>query len=264
MPGEGGFLFARLPKLPRSPVSHCWGWCLHWEAQRSGERHPETREGSGAAFACHSWQELTGAARRQWERGVHVRLTLVMVCFPPGTQAFLLRLYNCCATDSLLPRKGKHDRYGVKFPQSHSASSFSTAAWLLRSGSVISLAVDFFRALLAVGCPLPWLQGKPGGTLPVPSSREGASSFHGLLLPVTGGSFAEGSCELLHLESVWACWSGGGEWCAFLLRSPAASVLLPAWDVPLRGTFTLQAALLAWQQNVMPPTTSETSDLLLS
>lgn len=113
-------------------------------------------------------------------------LAAAIAFFPLGTRAFLLRVYKCCATDSFLPRKGRHGRYGVEFPQSCSASSFCVAAWLPWSGSVIFffLAVDFFRALLALGCPPPWPQGKPGGTLPVPSSGEGASSFHGWLLPV--------------------------------------------------------------------------------
>lgn len=152
-------------------------------------------------------------------------VALVVACFPLGTRAFLLRLYKCRATDSFLPRKGKHDRYGVKFPQSCSTSSFRAAAWLPRSDSGSSPAVNFFSSLLAVRCPLPWLQGKPRGTLPVPSNGEWASSFHVLLLPVTGGSFAEGSNELLHLESVWARWSGGGKRRA----PPCCGHQLPQW-----------------------------------
>lgn len=292
--GKEGFF---LPDFPNCLVPPCpavgdgTSMCapVLASALGSAERQPGTWEGSGAAFPSHGWSELTGAARQRccpWEQDACVRLTLaahlhlaqsqalacpaagmvtlVVACFPFGTQAFLLRPYKCCATNSSLLRKGRHDPYGVKFPQRCSTSSFHAAAWLPSSGSAISLAMDFFRALLAVRCLLLGLQGEPGGTLPVPSDGEGASSFHGWLLPITGGSFAEGSCELLHLESVWACWSGGGKRCATLLQLPAAPVLLPAWDVPPRGTFMLQAAPLAWQQKAMPPTTSETTNLLLS
>lgn len=124
------------------------------------------------------------------EEGVYVRQTLAallhlaqsqavgtvthgVASFPLGTQGLSGKALQCCATDSFLPRKGKRDRYGVKFPQSCSASPFRAAAWLPRSASGTSLAVNVcFSALLAVGCPLPWLQGERGDALPVPPNRE--------------------------------------------------------------------------------------------
>lgn len=79
-------------------------------------------------------------------------LAAAIAFFPLGTRAFLLRVYKCCATDSFLPRKGRHGRYGVEFPQSCSASSFCVAAWLPWSGSVI-----FFFFLLWTFLGLCWL-----------------------------------------------------------------------------------------------------------
>lgn len=88
---EGRFIFARLLKLLGCPVSRRWG-----------QRQP----------VCS---------------GI---VTLVMGCFPLGTRLLLLGLCKRRAPRSFLPRKGKHNRYGVKFLQSCSTSSCRAAAWL--------------------------------------------------------------------------------------------------------------------------------------
>lgn len=171
---------------------------------------------------------------------------------------------QCCATDSFLPRKGKRDRYGVKFPQSCSASSFRAAAWLPRSASGTSLAVNVcFSALLAVGCPLPWLQGEHGDTLPVPPNRE-----RGHALPM--GCFCRLQGEALQKDPMNFCAlipcglagavvaSGVPPCCHHQLPQCFCPPGMCPRGAPSRGRQPCSPGSV----NATPPTTSEMSDLL--
>jgi len=255
---EGGFLFPRLPELPWPTVSRCWG------RQQPGapvmgraERQPGTREGRGAAFLVAAGE--SGPEQRDGDAGcarltpaAHLRLsqsqaasaaagtvTLVVACFPLGTRALLLRLYRAVLLIHSSWGRGivtgtvwNSPRAAAHPPSALQAGSLTRGqSFLLLWGFCVLFCFFSFRALLAVGCLLPWLQGEPRGTLLMSSSEEGQALSCGWLVPITGGSFAEGSHEFLCLESVWACRSGGGKQGACLLRSAAALVLLPAWDV---------------------------------